>query len=55
MQHKVKFSVEFEATVEVPEGGNAFDAFCDIDIPERPDCKYKEGSFYILTVDGESP
>ena len=52
-QHKVKFTVDFEATIEVPEGTSVFDAACDIDIPEHPDCRYVKDSFEILIVDGE--
>lgn len=43
--HKVRFTVTYEATIEVVEGESLEDAISDIDIPENATCTYVPNSF----------
>lgn len=54
MQVKVRFSVEFETTIEVPDDENVWDAVQDIEIPEKEGVSYKEDSYEVLSVYDEN-
>ncbi len=47
MEHKVRFTVTYEATVQVDEGECLEDAIANIDIPENATCTYVPNSFEV--------
>lgn len=47
---KVRFSVEYETTIEVESVEDLPDAVCDCDIPETPATRYVANSYSIVSV-----